>query len=365
MKILLITNMYPTVKHPSYGIFVKNTYDLLRKYHEVKVVALKKHQIWLFKAIAYLLFYLKAAIVGISGGYDCIYAHYISHCELPVRIIRYFCRKITVVGNVHGEDVFSDFEEFHKNRKKAERFLKKADYIIAPSQFFKEKIIKAYKFPQESIYVSPSGGINMAVFYPDSQSKCRKYLGLETSAYYIGYVSRIEKGKGWDTFLKAFYNIRNNGEIKSAKAVMVGSGSEETELIQMIREMGLEQHVRLYPMADQQQLHYLYNSFSLFCFPTRRIAESLGLVGIEAMACKIPCVIADMGGPRSYAEDGRNALLFDRNSAEDLEKKIMQFYNMETDKRQEMLDTAYETAQEYASEKVEGQILKIFRRIKS
>lgn len=363
MKILLITNMYPSVRNPSYGIFIKNTYELLEKSHTVKLVALKKHRVSLFKAVAYILFYIRAVIVGSSGSYDCIYAHYISHCELPVRIIKYFRRNIVIIGNVHGEDVFSDFEEFQGNRKKAEKFLGIADYIIAPSQFFKEEISRVYGFDQKKIFVSPSGGINIDIFYPDSQTKCREYLGLEVSAYYIGYVSRIEKGKGWDTFLKAFYNLLHNGRIKNAKAVIVGSGSEETKLKQMIWELGLDQYIRLYPMVTQQELHYLYNAFSLFCFPTRRVAESLGLVGLEAMACKIPCIIANMGGPMSYAKDGKNALLFDRDSSEDLGKKILQFYDMELVKLQEVLDAAWETAQKYASEKVEGQLLEIFKKI--
>ena len=127
--------MYPSVQNPSYGIFVQNTYNLLKKYHDVKLVALKKHNISLFKAAAYISFYMKAIIAGISGSYSCIYAHYISHCELPARIIRFFRKNIVVVGNVHGEDVFSDFEEFQGNMRKAEKFLKIADYIIPLTVF--------------------------------------------------------------------------------------------------------------------------------------------------------------------------------------------------------------------------------------
>lgn len=363
MKILFISNMYPSKKNPSYGIFIKNTYDMLKEYHDIKLVVLKKHKIKPVKAAAYIFFYTKAIIAGICGSYDCIYVHYISHCELPVRIIKYFRRNIVVVGNVHGEDVFSDYEEFQGNMIKAKMFMKNANYIVAPSQYFKEKINQVYGFRQEDIYVSPSGGINTDVFYPDSQSRCREYLGLEQSAYYIGYVSRIEKGKGWDTFITVFNNIVHNEVIKNVKAIIVGNGTEETNLKEMIQKMDLEQYIKLYPLVTQQELHYLYNSFSLFCFPTRRIAESLGLVGLEAMACKIPCVIADTGGPMSYVKNGENALLFDRNCAEDLEKKILQFHDMELTARQAITDAAYETAQMYSAEKVKEQISGIFKMV--
>lgn len=363
MRILFISNMYPSTRNPSYGIFVKNSYDIIKEHYDVKLVAIKKYQGILAKVAAYIVFYLKTVISGIGGRYDCIYAHYISHCELPVRIIKSFHRDIVIVGNVHGEDVFSDFGKYKKNMIRAKRFMDIADYIIAPSQYFKEKINKVYGFCLEKIYVSPSGGVNTKIFFPDDQIKCREYLGFDPGAYYIGYVSRIEKGKGWDTFLRAFYNILGSGVIKNVKAVIVGDGSEEAELKELVRSMGIENYVKFYPLVSQQELHYLYNSFSLFCFPTRRQAESLGLVGLEAMACGLPCVIANAGGPMSYAHDGQNALVFNKNSVKDLEKRIMEYYNMNSDKLQMIKDAAYKTAQMYSYFNVKKQIINFFEKV--
>lgn len=360
MKILFISNMFPSTSNPSYGIFVKNIYDLLQPHHDIKLIVLKKHENKLVKTVAYLIFYIRVVVTGIIHNYDCIYAHYISHCRWPVKVIKFIRKNIIVVGNVHGEDVFSDYKEYEKNKERANEFMKKADYIIAPSQYFKEQINTIYGFPLDKIWVSPSGGINTELFCPDDQPKCREYLGLEQSAFYIGYVSRIEKGKGWDTFLKAFYKIRQNKELTDIKAIIVGKGSEEVKLYTLIKEMGIGQYIKLYPLVSQQELHYLYNSFSLFCFPTKITTESLGLVGLEAMACKIPCVIANVGGPMSYVKDGQNALIFDKNYEEDLENKILKIHNMDPAERQTMIDAAYETAKNYSVEKVKKQLLTFF-----
>lgn len=89
----------------------------------------------------------------------------------------------------------------------------------------------------------------------------------------------------------------------------------------------------------------------------------MGLVGLEAMACGLSCVISDAGGPMSYAQDGKNALVFDKNSAEDLEDKILQFYNMDLERNHLIRDAAYGTAQMYSSEIVRNQILSIFGRL--
>lgn len=61
MKILLISNMYPSNSHPSLGVFVKNIEDiLLLNHHEVdKIVIDRKYSSKLSKILSYLLFYFR------------------------------------------------------------------------------------------------------------------------------------------------------------------------------------------------------------------------------------------------------------------------------------------------------------------
>lgn len=58
---------------------------------------------------------------------------------LPIRIIKIFKPNIIIIGNIHGEDVFSNFKKFKKNKQRSYVFLKYANYIISPSEYYKKK----------------------------------------------------------------------------------------------------------------------------------------------------------------------------------------------------------------------------------
>ena len=116
MKILLISNMYPSRKYPHYGIFVKNTEDVLLQVPGVTVdrAVLDKRDGKLSKLIGYLKFYAGAVLRGIFGGYDVIYAHFISHAALPLLLLRTLKPKVKLVLNAHGNDVVADIPKDDK-----------------------------------------------------------------------------------------------------------------------------------------------------------------------------------------------------------------------------------------------------------
>ena len=86
-KILLISNMYPSKKYKHYGVFVQNTASILKNNgYQVDVSALKKKDSKLGKLGGYLSFYLKSIFLCLFHHYDYLYAHYISHCALLIKM---------------------------------------------------------------------------------------------------------------------------------------------------------------------------------------------------------------------------------------------------------------------------------------
>ena len=357
-KILLLTNMYPSGKAPSYGIFVKKTYQWLHELYQVRLIKIFKNEKIIKKIYAYFIFYLKAIFQGVFSQYDCVYAHFISHCALPIRIIRFFHKNIVIVGNIHGEDVFSEYEKYQKNKKRARIFLKYCNYIIAPSSYFKDKLCEEYGFDEKRVFVSPSGGVDTNYFIPKSNNQCRQRFGFNISKKYIGMVSRIEEGKGWDVFIKAAKMI----EYDNIEFLIVGSGSQEPEMKKLIEQEGMWDRIILLPMMGHDKLPDIYNSLDIFCFPTNRVGESLGLVGLEAMSCKIPCVISSMPGPSSYCSHD-NCLRFEPKDAYQLSIKIKELLDMDSDHLMRMKENARETALKYDSRLVKQDFLKFFERI--
>lgn len=90
--------------------------------------------------------------------------------------------------------------------------------------------------PASKVIVSPSGGINPALFFP-----------LETKSYdfalHIGYVGRLEIDKGIREFLQTCDRLKQNGVV--FKASVVGYGSCYDEVMRFIDVHDLKKKLRL------------------------------------------------------------------------------------------------------------------------
>lgn len=347
-KILLISNMYPSDKYKHYGVFVQNTENLLRNsgYH-VDVSALTKKDSKLTKLIGYSLFYLKAILLVITNNYDILYVHYISHCALLVKIIKKIKPNIKLVINVHGNDVVPEDKHDEEFIPLVKQIMPMVDRCIVPSKYFQQIMINEYHLSNDIVKVFPSGGVNLEVFKPrDKDEKIR-----------IGYIGRYEIKKGWEVFLKAISLLNR----KDIEIVMVGTGNEEHKVDKMIEEYNLK--VIKYPMLNQKDLAKLYASLDIFIFPTYRKSESLGLVGLEAMACGAITIASNMAGPTSYIKDGINGFLFVPKDEIDLKNKLKYVLSLNNYEKNKIRDEALKTVKEYDVNNISKILLEIFNEI--
>ena len=111
----------------------------------------------------------------------------------------------------------------------------------------------------------------------------------------------------------------------------------------------------------QKDLVDYYNAFDVFVFPTKRKSESLGLVGLEAMACKTFVIACNLYGPKEYVIDNKNALTYQNvKNGKELAFKIKKFMNMNEKEKEKILDEAYETAKKYDVIKLREKLINIF-----
>ncbi len=99
-----------------------------------------------------------------------------------------------------------------------------------------------------------------------------------------GYVSRIDEGKGWDIYLESLKILKDRFPQKNLKGLMVGDGAQRDDMLARLREYSLEDVVEYVGLKPQGELPRYFSRMDVFVFPTIR-SESLGLVGLEAMAC--------------------------------------------------------------------------------
>ena len=361
-KILLVSNMYPSNKYKHYGSFVKNVKGVLEEsgYIVDKSVMYKQDHL-IGKILSYLSLYIGTILKGMFNNYDYIYAHYISHSAWPCVFLKKTSKNICLVLNAHGNDVVMDMPSEEKNIKRSTKYLKYADKVVVPSTYYKEVITSNYDVDDDKVFVYPSGGVDTDKFVNIDMNTAKKECNLKEEFDYIGFVSRIEKNKGWDTFLKAIKVLKDENKLKNIRFLIVGSGSEEKLMNDMMKELDIVDLIETRSLVSQDELVNIYNSFKIFVFPTYRKSESLGLVGLEAMACETIVIAANNYGPTSYVKDNRNGLFFKPEDYVDLKNKILDVYKLNNEQKKKILKKARETAENYDVRKTKDEILKVFK----
>jgi len=361
-RILLVSNMYPSDKYKHYGTFVKNTEELLKANgFDVDRVVMTKHPGKVTKLFSYMKLYLITVWRSIFNNYDYIYVHFISHSSLGAVIAKKTCKDVKLVLNAHGNDVLADMDFEMKNEKRSKKYIKHADYVIVPSKYFKDVIVSKYDYDENNVFVYPSGGVDTSKFVNIDIKEAKKAVSLNNKYSYIGYVSRIEKNKGYDIFLKAIKELVDQDKIKNEKFLVVGGGAEEDKFNELVKELKIKDYLEIRNMVSQDELINIYNSLDIFVFPTYRQSESLGLVGLEAMACETLVIASNNYGPTDYVVNKKNGLFFKPEDYKDLANKILEMKKMNNEEISKMKKKARETAIKYDSKNTKDLLLKVFK----
>lgn len=347
--------MYPDRNSPGYGVFVKNvadgleSYDIIIKY---KAVIKGKTKNKCFKIIKYIKFYLDI-ILHFFQKYDIIYVHYPNLC-LPILLPLLKIKYKAVIVNLHGEDLFYSPGYWsilgHLNETFLSRYALK---IIVPSCFFKEEVLRRKICTEDRIFVSPSGGINPDILYPD----CEDNLKDIANNIVLGFVGRIDAGKGWKEYVEAIYMLSRQINIEG---IIIGYGSMIEDLKRLIASYHLQNIITIIPGVDQKELRKYYCKFNLLLFTTQ-LPESLGLVGIESMACGIPVVGTALGGILTYVRDKYNGYLVDKGDIYAIHNAVLDYIHLPLQKKVEMRCNCISTAKEYYSTKVIKELSEILK----
>lgn len=354
-NILLISNMYPDENAPNYGVFVKNTNDILsRNNYKIDKIIINKHNSKITKLFSYIKHYLCIIKLGLKDKYRILYVHYGAHNSIPIIILNKLNKNIKICTNLHGSDVIPE-NKIHKFfQPYVRKLLEISDFIIVPSNYYKNIVSSKYSIKGSKIKVFPSGGINSSTFYRDKEIKKEKY---------IGFVGRIEFKKGWDIFLKFIANAKNMPQFKDYKFIVVGDGKQKNEFNNLIKLLDIDEKIEMHNMLTQAELNKIYNKMELFCFPTMREGESLGLVGLEAMACGTPVIGSNIGGLKDYIVNGKNGYLFEPGNVSELTEFILSFVSKLENEKLKFQENAINTSKKYDVRNISEILVKIFEEI--
>ena len=104
MKILVVSNMYPSANDPTFGVFVKNFFEYVcikNGHNNTKLAAIKgKGYTKLNKLWKYIVFYVRTTFLLFVKRYDLVYIHTVTFPVIPLRIVSVF-KEIPMSFNIH------------------------------------------------------------------------------------------------------------------------------------------------------------------------------------------------------------------------------------------------------------------------
>jgi D-inositol-3-phosphate glycosyltransferase len=191
------------------------------------------------------------------------------------------------------------------------------------------------------------------------------YVGLKPEDRMVLFVGRIEPLKGLDTLIQAMSNLELWEKQRVHLAIIGGDpaaspremSAEMARLQKLCDDLCVGQTVVFLGKRDQDKLPYYYSAAELVVMPSHY--ESFGMVALEAMACGTPVIASEVGGLAYLVKDGETGFTIPDQEPDMLCEKISWLLN-DHDLRATMSQRAVDYAQDYAWEKIAGQIVDVY-----
>lgn len=194
------------------------------------------------------------------------------------------------------------------------RSLRRADAIIAPSEFTKREILRCYPVAEEKVSVAYNA-VAPEFFQTETLSETaqrertdeirKKYHLPET---YLLSVGTLQPRKNLPFLIELFSRLRKEKEGANLGLVLVGNREGhhvDRRIDETIERLRIGNSVVFPGFVDQSDLPILMRNATLFVFPSRY--EGFGIPLLEAMSQGVPVAASDTPALR---EAGGDAALF-------------------------------------------------------
>jgi glycosyltransferase involved in cell wall biosynthesis len=191
-----------------------------------------------------------------------------------------------------------------------------ADRITAVSEGVAEDLAHVLRIEREKISVIYNPVISPEIKLKKEEPLDDPWFGNNNPPVVLA-TGRLTKQKGFDVLIQAFAQVRKQ---RPAHLLILGEGEDRPALSSLVKELGIEQDVRL-PGFITNPYPYMANA-SLFVLSSR--FEGLPTVLVEALYCGTRLIATDCpSGPREILKNGLYGQLVPVDNVDSLSQAIL------------------------------------------
>ncbi|MFH1789802.1 MAG: glycosyltransferase family 4 protein [bacterium] len=253
---------------------------------------------------------------------DIIFVHH----ALPIGYIALVMKvlfKIPYVIFFHGTD-FGFAVNSKSKLKKLEFVIKKADYVVANSEYLRDRIkmyFSHFKPDIRVVYPCPSICEKIEPKLLDEFQK--KYNPQKRPL--ILTCGRLVKRKGQDNVIKSLPIVKE--KIPNILYLICGNGSYENDLRILSKELDVGGNVKFIDFVGKAELPYIYGISDIFVMPGRHEVkddiEGFGIVLLEAAMCGKPIIAGNSGGMPEAVIENETGYLVDALDIDQIADRII------------------------------------------
>ncbi len=191
--------------------------------------------------------------------------------------------------------------------------VRRADVVVATSQYSRDRIVEAYGIPAGKIIIVPE-----LIDLRSWEEGVGQAAGTPANPPAILTVAHMYPRKNLGLLMEAYARLRDAGV--PFQGWVVGEGPSRNAWERLRDSLDLGGRVTFLGTIPRRDLVERYRRAAIFCLPSRQ--EGFGIVFLEAMACGKPVVAARAAAVPETVVDGETGLLVDPDDPEALARAL-------------------------------------------
>lgn len=305
-------------------------------------------------------------LLGLLNGFDIIHLHY-PFIGGEAAALAAWKNRTPLVVTYHQDLILSGWRDSIARLvwwSIGRTILEHAARIVFTSEDYasSSKAYRLFKGLDRPIRILPNG-VDEQFFSPGpTRTDIYERYQLGDGSLVVLMVASLDRAhyfKGVDVLLQALGELPGH-----VRALIVGDGDLRSHYQSRARSLGVDWKTRFTGRVPMDDLPHTYRLADVTVLPSVTRGEAFGLVLLESLACGTPVIASNLPGVRSLVDHGKDGLLVEPGSKEDLRDKLDCLLGLPGYRRLEWGDAGRKKVVErYTWDRIGEQLVKIYEEV--